>query len=680
MLIELSELFKQAGLHVRQSQLQMIEAVKSTLSNDEKIVIEAPTATGKSFAYLLGAILANIERTKQALEPLTIVISTATVALQEQLIAKDLPFIHRLLKNENIDFSYQLAKGRSRYLCPRKLHGLDTDGESIVNEAEKLDEQYKKKWKGDFDELDKPVSYALAKAIYNNSSACSFSRCEYYQKCPFFEARQGLRKVDIIVVNHSLLLSHFNLGDGAILPKFEKSVYIIDECHHLPDKALSAFSGYASLLGSHSWVNDVDKLLNALPTALADQALREKWQMVRKNLIQQLAEAQQYIDLAYQSAQKEETTWRVKTLSTELLAIAKEIHVSASFYVQQCEKLKKSLDDFIEKSDIYKEGSSEKQYTQIGFLQERSQNLQMVWSLMLNDATAPPVAKWVTPHEKKIKQEEVQTDLLNSNMQDYDVHASPIEAASLLQKMFWDNICHGVVLCSATVRSLGKFDRFLNATALKKKAQTLLLPSPLDYQQSILKIAQMQSIPQQADRHIEETIQILNEEYLKDIHEGVMVLFTSTYAMEKVYSGLKRQIKNITLVQGDRSKQAMIALHKKRIDAFKPSVIFGVDSFAEGVDLPGAYLTRLIIHKLPFSVPTNPIDKTRSEWLESINRKPFMDISLPQASLKLTQMVGRLIRQEGDVGEVIILDSRLRTKFYGKALLGNLPPFQVSYN
>ncbi len=187
----------------------------------------------------------------------------------------------------------------------------------------------------------------------------------------------------------------------------------------------------------------------------------------------------------------------------------------------------------------------------------------------------------------------------------------------------------------------------------------------------------MQSEPTQQERHIEETAKLLNEVYLKDLHEGALVLFTSIHAMEKVYMRLNKELKKITLIQGDRSKQAMIAIHKKRVDAFKPSVIFGVDSFSEGVDLPGAYLSRLIIHKLPFSVPINPIDKTRAEWLESINRKPFMDISLPQASLKLTQMVGRLVRTESNVGEVIILDKRLKTKFYGRALLENLPRFSL---
>lgn len=675
--IDVKKLFFDAGLCVRDAQLRMIEAVKEAFIHGEKVVIEAPTATGKSFAYLLGALLANQERIAQNKEKLAIVVSTATVALQEQLIDKDLPFIHKLMQAHKIDFSYQLAKGRSRYLCVRKLHHLNTTDEELQQEAERLDASLHKDWDGDFDLLEKPVSKALMSEIYNTSSACSFGRCEAYHECPFFNARQGLRKVDVIVVNHSLLLSHLSLGDGAILPNFEDSLYIIDECHHLPDRALKSLSGFASLLGSHTWINDVDKLLNDLPGQLTDRVMRENWKEVRKNLIEQLTQMQQLIDPMYAQAQKEETTWRIKNLTDEMLTLAAAIKNSAEYYLNQCEKLKTKLEDFVEKSDIHSAEGLEKQFTQIGFLLERAKNLYNVWSLMINPATMPPIAKWVIPHEKKLKQEEIQTDMLATHFQDYDIHASPIEAASLLKQVFWQHVHYGVVLCSATVRSLGKFDRFLNATALKSEAKTLLLPSPLNYEKSKLIIANMQSEPTQQERHIEETAKLLNEVYLKDLHEGALVLFTSIHAMEKVYMRLNKELKKITLIQGDRSKQAMIAIHKKRVDAFKPSVIFGVDSFSEGVDLPGAYLSRLIIHKLPFSVPTNPIDKTRAEWLESINRKPFMDISLPQASLKLTQMVGRLVRTESDVGEVIILDKRLKTKFYGRALLENLPRFSL---
>lgn len=676
--INVKKLFNEAGLYVRDAQIKMIEKVKETLVHNEKIVIEAPTATGKSFAYLLGALLANEVRASQGQEKLSIIVSTATLALQEQLIDKDLPFIHQLIKNKQVDFSYQLAKGRSRYLCLRKLHYFDSEDSFLQKEAQALDVQLHQDWDGDFDLLEKPVSKSLMSEIYNDSSSCSVSRCEYYRECPFFNARQGLRKVDIIVVNHSLLLSHLDLGDGAILPKFEDSLYIIDECHHLPDRALRSLSSFASLLGSQSWINDVDKLLNGLPSELLDRVIRENWKEVCKNLIHQLTQMHQLIDPMYHHASKEETIWRMTGINDDLLQLALCIKEGAAFYMKQCDKLKIKLDDFVEKSQMYSANSLEKQFIHISFLLERAKNLYNVWSLIVNQATMPPIAKWVIPHDKKkVKQEEIQPDMLATNFQDYDIHASPIEAASLLKEVFWQNLQHGIVLCSATVRSLGKFDRFLNATALKKEAKTLLLTSPLNYSKSKLIIPDMQHEPSQQEQHIEETAKLLNEVYFKDLHEGALMLFTSIYAMEKVYMRLNNRLKKITLIQGDRSKQAIITIHKKRVDHFKPSIIFGVDSFSEGVDLPGAYLTRLIIHKLPFSVPTNPIDKTRSEWLESINRKPFMDISLPQASLKLTQMVGRLVRTEVDVGEVIILDKRLKTKFYGKAFLKNLPEFII---
>ncbi|WP_119344133.1 ATP-dependent DNA helicase DinG [Facilibium subflavum] len=678
--MQIESLFKSAGLHIRDAQLEMIQAIKKSLDGGQKLVVEAPTATGKSFAYILGALWANqssLKGDKAQKNKKNIVISTATVALQEQLFFQDLPFIQKLLsENGEQKFTYMLAKGRSRYLCLRKLYHLEEKDDVVLKEAKDLENQFNKKWDGDFDNLEQPLNRELSKAIYNNSSACSFSRCEYYQDCPFFVARQGLRKTDIIVTNHSLLLSHLDLGDGAILPKFDQSIYIIDECHHLPDRALSAFSASATLFGSQSWINDVDKLLNALPVALVDRNRRQDWQAICKKLVQDLTQMQQYIDALYQTQEKEEGVWRIKSLDSQVQLLSVEIKKGAALYANQCDRLKSELEKFIEKSQIHSHESLEKQFTQLGFLLERAQNLQMLWALISNVQSTPPIAKWVSLHgEKNISTQ--QHELANLNHQDYEVHASPIEAASLLKQMFWDNVVNGVILCSATVRALGKFDRFLNATGLRNQADTLLLNSPLLYHHSTLQIADMKFLPNNQKDHIQETIKLFNEQYLQGFEKGVLVLFTSIYAMEAVYQGLLPSIKRITQVQGDRSKQMMISLHKKRIDSLKPSVIFGVDSFCEGVDLPGDYLARLIIHKLPFSVPTNPIDKTRAEWLLSMNRKPFIDMSLPQSSLKLTQMVGRLVRTETDIGEVIILDKRLKTKFYGKSLLENLPPFKI---
>jgi ATP-dependent DNA helicase DinG len=287
----------------------------------------------------------------------------------------------------------------------------------------------------------------------------------------------------------------------------------------------------------------------------------------------------------------------------------------------------------------------------------------------------PPIAKWFYP---KIAPDQGESDLVGI-MQDYKVCASYIEAGDMLDDLLWQQVEHSVILCSATVKSMGNFKRFIDSTGIDPKTQQIDLPSPFPYWKSQLFIPNMKYNPKSSIQHIKESSEQIRAA-LSTTTKGVMVLFTSMYAMREVFEKLPINIQSHIIMQGEQSKSVILAKHKKMIDKKSRSIIFGVDSFAEGVDLMGDYLTLLIIHKLPFAVPSNPIEKTRSEWLESKNKKPFFEVSLPTASIKLTQMVGRLIRDEDDQGIVIILDTRLKTKRYGQEMLRNLPRFKIVNN
>lgn len=671
--MDIQALLEKAGLQQRPAQLEMIDLVANAFSEQSIKVIEAPTATGKSFAYILGALKANQQRISRGLEPLTIVVSTATVALQEQLYFKDLPFIADLLGEP---LQYQLAKGRSRYLCLRNFYGYDSAEAVEKPSIERLEKELENGWSGDFDQLKMPPHWSLMPKIHNASAGCGFARCEFYEECPFFKARQGLRQAKIIVTNHSLLLSHLKLGDGAILPEFDECVFIIDECHHLPDRVLAAFSFESSLLGAIQWIGGIDKLFNALPQDIVVAETKANWRTVAKSFVQQITQFQPLLERYYQAHKTQEDFVRVTSIDAEMIALLAELKTSSAYYLSQCKNLRKAMDDFAESSPIHTVESMQRQYTQLGVISEASQRFDDLLKLWQDMDSAPPIAKWIKPLKTQLMDHPNDQDLLGT-LQDYQLYGSPIAAAHLLKMALWDVAQHGVVLCSATVRSLGRFDRFINASGLKNIATTHLLASPLSYHQSSLIIPRMSALPnKEPQRHIQETIALLNERFLDGVNEGVLVLFTSKRAMEQVYDGLSKALQRITLVQGDMSKQAMLDLHRRCIDQFKASIIFGVDSLAEGVDLPGAYLTRLIIHKLPFATPNDPIDMTRADWLKTMDMSAFNLISLPQASLKLTQMVGRLIRTEKDIGEVVILDRRLVTAGYGQQLLDNLPDFK----
>jgi ATP-dependent DNA helicase DinG len=200
------------------------------------------------------------------------------------------------------------------------------------------------------------------------------------------------------------------------------------------------------------------------------------------------------------------------------------------------------------------------------------------------------------------------------------------------------------------------------------------MPSPFDYaNKAVLHVPKMQFDPSKADLHTEEIADWLNREL--PTLTSVLVLFTSWRQMRRVEELIDTKLLSRLTVQGELSKQAMLVEHKARIDRDEPSVIFGLASFAEGVDLPGHYLKDVIITKLPFSVPDDPVDATLAEWIEARGGNPFMEISVPAASIKLTQAAGRLLRTENDSGRVVLLDRRVVTRRYGQQLIDALPPF-----
>ena len=663
----LAKLFVDAGLNVRASQIQMINQVKKAVLKNTVEVIEAPTAIGKSYAYLIGVLKANAALQK----PLSIVVSTATVALQEQLITKDLPALEKILKDK---IDYRLAKGRARYVCHRRLHAADINLPEHSEAVLGLKNQLSTGWSGDIDALtDQPTNH-LWKEICNTSTTCSHKRCEFYNDCAFYTARRGLRKAQIIVVNHDLLLSHLALGDGAILPEFSQTVFIIDECHHLPHKALSAFSGQSTLLASHAWINDLNKISNDIPVKVVTQDNRKQLNKAAKALIENLTTIQQILHQLYPKDPQSE--FIVKSCPDAIIPNINNVIQHSKTAFTTLLEMKKKLQNEISDNKIITGKNLERPLSQLGFLIDRCDKLNYVWDLWLRESKTP-IAKWLTPYKPQQNSlpagaEQQTLDIIS--FQDYTVSASPVVAHELLKKYFWDEIQHAVILCSATIRSLGSFDYYLAETGLQQKANVTALTSSLNYHNSVLSVPHMKNIPQQSQAHIIESTQML-EKIIKTLTTGGLCIFASMHAMRAVYNGLSAELQTYILVQDKRSKQQMISRHMKMIDQGKKSMIFGLQSFAEGVDLPGDYLTTLVIHKLPFSVPTDPIQKTKSEWLEMQGKKPFMELALPEASIKLTQMCGRLVRREEDIGKIIVLDTRLRDKFYGKNLMANLPDF-----
>ena len=677
--MNIEDFFKKANLKVRKSQINMINKITEAVSNGEKLVIEAGTGVGKTLAYLFGSYLGqkNISKKKH------VIISTNTIALQEQLIKKDLPSFPSLIGN---DITYAIAKGRTRYICHKRLKGINGQSEisnSVINSLEK---ELSLGWNGDFDLLTKKIPKSDLFKVSNTSSTCVKKHCEFISDCSFLKARNRMRTADIIVVNHSLLLSHVSLGDGSILPEYDKSIYILDECHNFPEKALNAFSGQASLMSSQKWINDINKILSQLPNEIFSAHIRENSVECKKaiiNLLAKIYDGIKYISNTNGVVNLDNENFLLKNLSNDLITLIEAIRLKTLDYLSLLKSIKRKLENFIDKSDMSIKDSMAKYISSISFYQERLSNLVYVFDMIVCHSS-PPIAKWVrfSKYENMKELDELTSDSGSSLMRyefDYTIFVSATVAGDLLQRLFWQHIKNSVIFCSATIRSLGSFNKFITDIGLDKNTKHSHFSSPFEYSKSKLIVPNLKFSPQKVIEHINETALIikLKLEQCLELNKGVLVLFTSINAMRSVFDFMPNSIKNYIVLQGEISKSMIINNHKKMINLGKSSIIFGVDSFAEGIDLPGKYLELLIIHKLPFTVPTNPIVRTRNDWITTQGGNAFLEETLPEASIRLTQMIGRLIRHETDIGEILILDNRLVKRPYGKKLLQNIPPFKV---
>lgn len=687
-----SRFLESRGLRARSAQKQMIAAVARTLGSirfDDQgkrlgeahvAVIEAGTGTGKTIAYLLATL--PIAKAKG----LKLIVSTATVALQEQLVNKDLP---ELLQHSGLEFRYTLAKGRGRYLCLSKAEQLLEQQQvmgqmalyadeieqrlepQVLADVQGLMEVYAAgQWDGDRDRLEKAVPDDRWQLLTSDHMQCTNRRCLNFSVCPFYRARESMDEADLIIANHDLVLADLSLGGGAILPEPGKTLYVFDEGHHLADKAGSHFSYAMRIEGSIRLLANLEKKLlqfNEQARVPLIEDLVSRFHQPVSDLLLVLGTFKDLVQvLAYndESGRLPRHRFVGGRQPDDWLGPAKELSMGCARLETLFEQLVGVLKDAMEGSikDIDRR-LAEGLFPLMGMFWSRIQ--QIGWladSYAKVDAEGKtPVARWVVKHD-------------SAGYTDYECCSSPVSVAATLKEHLW-NPCFGAVLTSATLTSLGNFDRVKIGLGLPFESHFLQLNSPFDYfNAATLEIPAMRSDPGSVAEHTEEVADFLKE-YLINT-KAVLVLFSSWKQMLTVLDRMDETIKNRLMAQGDYPKSEIIRRHRERIDQGLESVIFGLASFAEGVDLPGDYLTDVIITKLPFSVPDDPVDATMSEWIEQNGGNAFIQWTIPAASMRLTQAVGRLLRSEQDQGRVIILDRRLVTKRYGRQLLNALPPFR----
>ena len=684
------------GFSARPGQYQMMQACLLTFLSakapDDEIrtgnhlaQLEAGTGTGKTVAYCLAAIVAS-ELLKK-----TVIVSTATVALQEQLFHKDLPRLAQIIP----DLRFDILKGRARYVCESRLEGAINDqlqdglltGEFqevfsdthrqakgiprdraeamrwFRNSAKKLQSGA---WDGDIDSLAQPPNPEDWRQVQASAHACNGGQCEYFRSCAFFKARRQAASATLQVANHALILATLQTDSTLIDPG--NTLFVFDEAHHLPSIAAEQFC-YRARLGTSV------KLLTSLRTV----ALRHGRVLPASSRPDPVAFAQLITGCTDKLAMLERY-WR----EGQLVSADKAVHRFSQgripdALVPECEQLATligaissvvasiaaALMEPDESQSPAERGEQSRAGVELGVYLSRLQTLERLFSAWATHDKVP-WAKWLEWAEDA-----------GGSTPDAWLFASPMTAAQVLSKNLWRSVS-AAVCTSATLTACGSFDFFDRLSGLNRfpERRALVVASPFDYAtQGELRIAPMQHSPKSAgfsDELCEKLPGLLRQH-----PHGQLVLFTSRRQMQACHAALPKDLAEQVQMQGVRSRTELLKEHSRRVHVGERSIIFGLQSFGEGIDLPGQLCEHVVIDKLPFTPPNSPVEEALAEWLSAQGRDPFSELSVPRAGMKLAQWAGRGVRTVTDRAVITVCDTRLVTMRYGQAILAGLPPFPV---
>ena len=622
----------------RPEQLAMARRVQEAMREGFHLAVEAGTGVGKSFAYLAGAIDQAIQQSGKVL------ISTQTINLQQQLIEKDIPFLAQVLPE---GFTSRLAKGRSHYLCKRRLDYaikrqatlFDEDARALGRIAEWAQESKS----GSLSELDAVPPREVWQEIQSEHGNCQGRKCRYYQKCFYWKARRRLETADIIIANHALLFSDLVLKEAGlgVLPDYRRVV--LDEAHTIEHVAENHFGIRISQFGL---THLLDRLYN--PRKRKGLLAFYKRAAATKDLVKKCRQAAKVFFAqvqAWHAHAGDENNGRCEAefVENNLEPMLKELRLDLG-------NLSKGTQD---EDDTFEFG---RYADQLGALETDLKD----FVLQRKDGCV----YWVEIESNRRKQ--------------VLLRCAPLDVGPYLKRSLFDKY-DSVVLTSATL-SCGQQEKegfsFFSGRVGLEEFQSLKLGSPFDYEQQVrMYIEADLPEPNRAD-FVEAACEAIKK-YLLKSDGRAFVLFTSYAMLKKTATHLEEwmaQQQMELLVQGGTMDRARLLEHFKQD---MRSVLFGTDSFWQGVDVPGESLSNVIIVKLPFAVPNHPLIAGRIEQLKEQGHNPFFSYQLPMAIIKFKQGFGRLIRNKSDSGMVVVLDSRIVRKMYGKQFIAAIPKCYV---
>lgn len=611
----------------REAQEQMVSRVAKSFMDRETLVVEAGTGSGKSFGYLIPALFYQDREASGQKKP--VVISTATIALQEQLLQKDIPFLAKATGMEHLQA--RLVKGRGNYLCIQKL--TEVERQIRPNSSEMLHIQYLKGeldrgWDGDLANLELAVPYELWKEVRSDTEDCLGRRCRFFDKNPYRLAREDLSEADILIVNHALYLQ--DLGSAqSLLPSHETVIF--DEAHQLKHYALSAFTARVGKFATQKLLQKIHRRLQPLPEhfhhLIADsEAAIFEWLFRSEQAVFRLYPDDLFLYILKKHIQvlQELELWLAGMDVKQLTIIESELDLDRAR--MQREKLVKQLQGLITRWEF--------------FLEENPFSKQRV--------------NWVEVDRERLY---------------YELKSTPLNIAETMHSLLWKD--KTAVLTSATL-AVNQNLNFVKTDLGIAEGSDLMLPSPFKYEdQCVLYLPSDLPDPNSDRFTMAITEEIAN---ILTLSQGrAFVLFTSNQAMHRVSNALIPRVPFPCRVQGELPRNRLIEWFKETPN----SVVFATSTFWEGIDIPGEALSCVIIDKIPFSPPGDPVNQAVVDYIKARGNDWFSQYVLPQAVIKLKQGFGRLIRSSGDKGLVAILDPRIRQKGYGKMIQRSLPTVQT---
>jgi ATP-dependent DNA helicase DinG len=684
------------GYEPRPQQIAMATTIGKAFNDNGIAIIEAPTGVGKTMSYLLPSIywaLRNKER---------VVISTRTINLQEQIMFHDLPLLQRCLKE---NFQACLVKGRGNYICRHKLDRAYSEislfeDEDRSNQLRAISEWVENTRDGSSSDLPFVPAWAVWEQVNCESDVCLGASCRYFRNCFFMNARKEMARADLLIANHHMLFADVavkkEMGDftaAAVLPRYSR--VILDEAHSIEDAATEYFGLSATLGGMRKVMSKLYRreyeqergLLSFLKLKLmrnCPQVTTEEYNayitLIDKKIQPALVLCQEALEEAFFSIREytaekagqigRDIKWRLTPdilADMELRELHEEIIVPAVnqtwVLIRLAEQLHEKLQGILP-LEAGEESPVQLETAELSAYLRRLQGIAETLNECTQEELVDNTVRWIEidgRDEERIR-----------------IARCPLSVGKPLAEWVYSHM-DTVILTSATLAVEQRFNYFMHRVGLNlvsnNRVQTRLLDTPFNYSQQSLVCVPTDGVDPKDPAFLDDSVEQIRK-VLHITRGHAFVLFTSFYALDYTARKLEEELKQKgiqLLCQGKANRSHLLAEFRRD----SSSVLFGTDSFWEGVDVAGEALQCVIVTKLPFRVPSEPVLEARAEAIEQEGGNSFMQYSVPQAVIKMRQGFGRLIRRRSDWGAVVVLDNRIINKFYGKVFLKSLPKVPI---